>query len=78
MGEAVCRIVYVSGSEGFQDKAQEVKPPPSRDFDYVRCVPIRDNHLKVIECNKVVIVNAVKDSNSPHLTRPRKPKKTYA
>ena len=51
-GEAVCRIVYVSGPKVFKMKLKEVKAPPS-SFDYVQCVPIRDNHLRKNESNKI-------------------------
>ncbi len=51
-GEAVCRIVYVSGPKVFKMKLKEVKPPP-REFDYVGCVPIRDNHKKSNQYNKI-------------------------
>lgn len=51
-GEAVCRIVYVTGPKVFKMKLTEVKPPP-RSFDYVKCVPIRNNHLKPLAFNKV-------------------------
>ncbi len=57
-GEAVCRIVYVGGPKVFKMKLKEVKPPP-REFDYVGCVPIRNNHLKPIEFNKVVVPKIV-------------------
>jgi type IV secretory pathway TraG/TraD family ATPase VirD4 len=53
-GEAVCRIVYVTGPKIFKMKLKEVKNPPS-SFDYVGCVPIRDNHLKPNEYNKIVV-----------------------
>jgi hypothetical protein len=33
-------------------KLKEVKPPP-REFDYVRCVPIRDNHKKPNQFNVI-------------------------
>ena len=68
-GEAVCRIVYVSGPKVFKMRLKEVKPPPS-SFDYVRCVPIRNNHLRPIECNQVVIVNAVKESQPKPSPKP--------
>ncbi len=68
-GEAVCRIVYVSGPKVFKMRLKEVKPPPS-SFDYVGCVPIRDNHLKPIEYNKVVFVNAVKESKPKPSPKP--------
>jgi type IV secretory pathway TraG/TraD family ATPase VirD4 len=51
-GEAVCRIVYVSGPKVFKMKLKEVKAPP-RNFDYVRCVPIRDNHKKPNHFNEI-------------------------
>lgn len=51
-GEAVCRIVYVSGPKVFKMRLKEVKPPPAH-FDYVRCVPIRNNHLKPSQFNIV-------------------------
>jgi hypothetical protein len=53
-GEAVCRIVYVSGPKVFKMKLKEVKPPP-RGFDYVGCVPIRNNHLKTNDSNKIEV-----------------------
>lgn len=59
-GEAVCRIVYVSGPKVFKMKLKEVQPPPA-GFDYVKCVPIRNNHLRPLDANKIVIVNAVKE-----------------
>ena len=68
-GEAVCRIVYVSGPKVFKMRLKEDKPPPS-NFDYVGCVPIRDNHLKPNEYNKVVIVNAVKESKRKPSPKP--------
>ncbi len=63
-GEAVCRIVYVSGPKVFKMKLKEVKPPP-RDFDYVRCVPIRDNHKKQNEFNKIEVPEAPKQPKKP-------------
>ena len=57
-GEAVCRIVYVSGPKVFKMKLKEVKAPPS-SFDYVQCVPIRDNHLRKNESNKIENPKAV-------------------
>jgi uncharacterized protein YycO len=51
-GEAVCRIVYVSGPKVFKMKLKEVKAPP-RNFDYVKCVPIRDNHKKQNQFNVI-------------------------
>src|SRR5208282_3144130 len=51
-GEAVCRIVYVGGPKVFKMKLKEIKPPPV-EFDYVGCVPIRDNHKKTNEFNKI-------------------------
>ncbi len=60
-GEAVCRIVYVSGPKVFKMKLKEVQAPPT-GFDYVKCVPVRNNHLSPMDSNKVVIVNAVKES----------------
>ena len=75
-GEAVCRIVYVAGPKVFKMKLKEVKPPPP-DFDYVRCVPIRNNHLKPLEYNKVVVVNAVKESKAKSAPKPNpKPEKS--
>lgn len=50
-------------------RLKEVKPPPS-SFDYVKCVPIRNNHLRPIECNQVVIVNAVKESQPKPSPKP--------
>jgi hypothetical protein len=74
-GEAVCRIVYVTGPKVFKMRLKEVKPPP-RDFDYVKCVPIRDNHLKPLESNKVVIVNSIKESKPKPTPKPTpKPEK---
>ena len=66
-GEAVCRIVYVAGPKVFKMKLKEVKPPPS-NFDYVGCVPIRDNHKRVIEFNKFEVPDAPKNEK-------KKPKK---
>lgn len=51
-GEAVCRIVYVSGPKVFRMKLKEMKSPPS-SFDYVGCVPTRNNHLKPNDFNKI-------------------------
>ncbi len=62
-GEAVCRIVYVSGPKVFKMKLKEVKPPP-REFDYVGCVPIRDNHLKANQYNKIVLPKAETQSKT--------------
>ncbi len=59
-GEAVCRIVYVSGPKVFKMKLKEVKPPPT-EFDYVGCVPIRNNHQKEIEFNKFEVPDAPKN-----------------
>ncbi len=59
-GEAVCRIVYVSGPKVFKMKLKEVKPPPS-DFDYVACVPIRNNHLKKMDFNYFEVLDAPKN-----------------
>jgi type IV secretory pathway TraG/TraD family ATPase VirD4 len=73
-GEAVCRIVYVSGPKVFKMKLKEVKPPPA-SFDYVQCVPIRNNHLKPIESNKIVvpkIVTAAKGEESAPSPSPGK------
>ncbi len=58
-GEAVCRIVYVGGPKVFKMKLKEIKPPP-REFDYVGCVPIRNNHLKQNETNIVEVPDAPK------------------
>jgi len=66
-GEAVCRIVYVSGPKVFKMKLKEVKPPP-RGFDYVGCVPIRNNQLKTNDSNKI----EVPDSVTPCKTTPQK------
>ncbi len=66
-GEAVCRIVYVGGPKVFKMKLKEVKPPP-REFDYVGCVPIRNNHLKQNEFNIVENPDAPKNDK-------KKPKK---
>ena len=53
-GEAVCRIVYVTGPKIFKMKLKEVKSPPS-SFDYVSCVPTRNNHLRPNEFNKIEV-----------------------
>jgi type IV secretory pathway TraG/TraD family ATPase VirD4 len=53
-GEAVCRIVYVGGPKVFKVKLKEVEPPPT-SFDYVQCVPVRDNHLKKNESNHIEV-----------------------
>lgn len=72
-GEAVCRIVYVSGPKVFKMKLKEVKSPP-RDFDYVKCVPIRDNHLKKNQFNKVEIPKIITASKESPKTEPEKEK----
>lgn len=53
-GEAVCRIVYVTGPKIFKMRLKEVKSPPT-SFDYVGCVPTRNNHLKPNEFNKIIV-----------------------
>lgn len=63
----MCRIVYVGGPKVFKMKLKEVKPPP-REFDYVGCVPIRNNHLKQNEFNIVENPDAPKNDK-------KKPKK---
>ena len=70
-GEAVCRIVYVSGPKVFKMKLKEVKPPP-REFDYVRCVPIRDNHKKPNQFNVIEKPR----SETPSKDKPKKEEKT--
>lgn len=62
-GEAVCRIVYVTGPKVFKMKLTEVKPPP-RSFDYVKCVPIRNNHLKPLAFNKIEVPKVTTASKS--------------
>jgi hypothetical protein len=66
-GEAVCRIVYVTGPKVFKMKLKEVNPPP-RGFDYVGCVPIRNNHLKTNDSNKIEVPVSV----TPSKTTPTK------
>lgn len=73
-GEAVCRIVYVSGPKVFKVKLKEVKAPPS-NFDYVRCVPMRDNHLKDNEFNKIEIPKIIKTSKEETPTTKKTEKK---
>ncbi len=58
-GEAVCRIVYVGGPKVFKMKLKEVKLPPP-EFDFVGCVPIRNNHLKPIQFNHLEVPDAPK------------------
>ena len=70
-GEAVCRIVYVSGPKVFKMKLKEVKPPP-REFDYVGCVPIRNNHLKRNDFNVVVVPKIISASKPEYATKPEK------
>ncbi len=74
-GEAVCRIVYVAGPKVFKMKLKEVKPPPS-SFDYVRCVPIRDNHLKPNQYNAIERIQVETSKNTAESSREKKPKKT--
>ncbi len=74
-GEAVCRIVYVGGPKVFKMKLKEVKPPPSQ-FDYVGCVPIRDNHKKPIEFNRFEISDTPQETKAPGQSKESKnPKK---
>src|ERR1700677_3771392 len=74
-GEAVCRIVYVSGPKVFKMKLKEVPAPPT-GFDYVKCVPVRSNHLRPMDSNKVIIVNAVKEGNQKSKAAEKKTVKT--
>ena len=78
-GEAVCRIVYNSGPKVFKMKLKEVKSPP-REFDYVKCVPIRNNHLKPNEFNKVLVPKIITNTKPNASIKPEKadPKKPEA
>ncbi len=73
-GEAVCRIVYVAGPKVFKMKLKEVKPPPS-SFDYVRCVPIRDNHLKPNQYNAIERIKVETSKDKAESPKEKTPKK---
>lgn len=58
-GEAVCRIMYKTGPRVFKMKLKEIKRPPA-GFDFIRAVPIRNNHLKGNDSNPVEIPKILK------------------